>query len=195
MSSYSLRQFIHDAEAVVRSYSTEPAILRGIKPHLERLLNNPNLPPEAFMPKKDMSYPAMNLVYMPKDKVFSIIGAVWHPGQTSPIHDHMTWALVGVYNGAEKEMLYRKTDDGSNPKIAKLEKVAERVNKAGQVVTLGETAIHRVDNNFEDQATSGLHIYGLDVGGRERHMYDPATGEVKNFTSGYCNVLPDPDRY
>jgi predicted metal-dependent enzyme (double-stranded beta helix superfamily) len=132
----------------------------------------------------------MNLIHMPEDKVFSIVGGVWQPGQTTPIHDHLTWALIGVYGGEERESLYRRTDDGSNPKIAKLEHVSEKINKRGHVTVLGSAGIHRVDNISKDPAWS-IHVYGRDIGKAERHSYDPLTGEVGIFVSGYCNVLRD----
>src|SRR5437867_5239058 len=67
----------------------------------------------------------MNLLHMPDDEAYSIIGGVWRPGQSTPIHDHLTWALIGVYEGEERETLFRRIDDGSNPKKAKLEKRSE----------------------------------------------------------------------
>jgi len=114
----------------------------------------------------------MNLLHMPQDKCYSIIGGVWKPGQTTPIHDHLTWALIGVYDGEEREALFRRTDDGSNTKFAKLEKVSERTNKKGHVTVLGHTGMHRVDNLTEKTVTS-IHVYGRDIGNTERHSYDP----------------------
>jgi len=127
---------------------------------------------------------------MPRDEIFSIIGGVWDPGQTTPVHDHLTWALIGVYDGEEREALFRRTDDGSNPKIAKIEKVSEKINTKGHVTVLGHRGIHRVDN-ISGKPTINIHVYGRDIGHTERHSYDPVTGEIGRFVSGYCNVLRD----
>ena len=194
--AYSLKQFIRDGEKIVRKNSQEEDILRGLKPLLEDLIATPDsIPQDAFKPKKDESYVPVNLIYQPKDKMWSVIGTALNPNQVCPIHDHLIWALVGILGGAENEWLYRRTDDGSNPKIAKLERMLERTNQPGSVVTHGGTAIHAIGNPFNDRTITSLHVYGNDLGGVERHMYDPVTGEVKKFTSGYCNVLPDPDQY
>lgn len=190
---YSLKHFIHESEATVRKYSSESEILLHLRPMLEKLIQTPDsVPPEAFAPRKDRF--AMNLLHMPQDKEYSIIGGVWKPGQTTPIHDHLTWALIGVYDGEEREALFRRTDDGSNPKFAKLEKVSERTNKKGHVTVLGHTGIHRVDNLTEKTVTS-IHVYGRDIGRAERHSYDPVTGEIGRFVSGYCNVLRDDEPF
>ena len=189
---YSIRQSINEAEDIVRAGKSESEILRQLKPLLEKLLANPSLPDEAFTPRRDRF--AMNLIHMPKDKIFSVIGGVWNPGQTTPIHDHLTWALIGVYRGEEREFLYRRLDDSSNPKFAKLEMVKENINAKGHVTVLGKAGIHRVDNGSKTPAWS-IHLYGRDIGNTERHSYDPVTGEVGKFLSGYCNVLRDTDKY
>src|SRR5207244_12307744 len=91
---YSTSQFARDVDACVRKYPNESEVLRQIKPLLEKLIRSPrSVPAEAFAPRKDRF--AMNLIHMPRDERFSIIGGVWHPGQTTPIHDHLTWALIG----------------------------------------------------------------------------------------------------
>ena len=191
--SYTLHEFINDVDNVVRGYSSESEVLLHLKPALEKLVSSPgSVPAKAFTPRKDRF--AMNLLQMPEDESYSIIGGVWHPGQTTPIHDHLTWALIGVYEGEEREALFRRTDDGSNPKLAKIQQVSERVNKKGHVTVLGHSGIHRVDN-ISLKPTTSVHIYGRDIGHAERHSYDPVTGEIGRFVSGYCNVLRDTERF
>ena len=193
MEPYALGAFIADAESVTRKYSDESEVLRNLRPLLAQLVSGRgSIPKEAFIPRKDRF--AMNLLHMPEDESLSIIAAVWLPGQTTPIHDHLTWALVGVYEGEEREALFRRTDDGSDPKFAKLTRVSESVNRKGHVSVLGSNGIHRVDNLASEPAKS-IHLYGRDIGNAERHSYDPITGEISRFVSGYCNVLRDMDRY
>ena len=189
---YSLKQLSSDVDLVVRKYVSESETLLHLKPLLEKAVNTSSLPAEAFAPRKDRF--AMNLLHMPDDEAYSIIGGVWRPGQSTPIHDHLTWALIGVYEGEERETLFRRIDDGSNLKKAKLEKVNERSNKKGHVTVLGHSGIHRVDN-VSLKAAFSIHIYGRDIGNTERHSYDPVTGEISRFVSGYCNVLRDTERF
>jgi predicted metal-dependent enzyme (double-stranded beta helix superfamily) len=190
---YALQEFIQDVDGIARGYSSESEILLHLKPVLEKFVSSPgSAPPKAFTPRKDRF--AMNLLEMPEDEAYSIIGGVWHPGQTTPIHDHLTWALIGVYEGEEREALFRRTDDGSSPKLAKIQQVSERVYKKGHVTVLGHTGIHRVDN-ISLKPTLSVHVYGRDIGNAERHSYDPVTGEIGKFVSGYCNVLRDTERF
>src|SRR3989449_1758252 len=190
---YSAKQFARDVDANVRKYPSESEVLRHLKPLLAKLILSPgSVSAEAFTARKDRF--AMNLIHMPRDEMFSIIGGVWHPGQTTPLHDHLTWALIGVYDGEEREALFRRTDDGSNAKIAKIEKVSEKINTKGHVTVLGHRGIHRVDN-ISGRPTTSIHVYGRDIGHAERHSYDPVTGEISRFVSGYCNILRDTERF
>ena len=190
--TYTLKQFIEESEAIVRDRSNESQKLAQLKPKLEQLIQSSNVPTQAFISRHDRF--AMNLLHMPVDKAYSIIGGVWTPGQTTPIHDHLTWALIGVYSGQEHETLYMRTDNKTDPRYAKLEKVNERVNTKGHVTVLNNSGIHKVDN-VSQEPTQSIHVYGRDIGNTERHSYDPLTGEIGRFVSGYCNVLRDDEPY
>ena len=90
-----MRSLAMELEKTIRVSNSEGEVLRRAKPLLAQLLASPrSIPEEAFKSREDRF--AMNLIYMPEDKSFSINGAVWLPGQTTPIHDHLTWALVGI---------------------------------------------------------------------------------------------------
>ena len=189
MEPFSIDVFTREAEGILRSYPSETDALRRLKPLMERLITTPgSVPKGAFAPRKDRF--ANNLVYRPADRIFSVMAGNWSPGQTTPIHDHLTWAVVGVCEGEERESIYRRRDDGSNPRRARLELVGERINKKGHVTVLGRAGIHRIDN-VSIASSLSIHMYGLDIGTAERHSYDPVTGEVSKFVSGYCNVLRD----
>ena len=54
-----------------------------------------------------------------------------------------------------------------------------------QPQTIGD--IHRVINPL-DQVSISIHCYGADIGRVRRHVFDPATGAIKDFVSGYANV-------
>lgn len=190
-NAYAIREFTQEAESLVRSSNSESDILRGLRPAMQRLLEIPgSIPAQAFAPRQDRF--ANNLIYRPTDRAFSITGGNWAPGQTTPIHDHLTWAVVGVYQGQERETIYRRTDDGSDPARASLELVSARFNERGHVTVLSRAGIHRIDNASAKPSLS-LHVYGRDIGTLERHSYDPVTGAVSKFVSGYCNVLRDED--
>ena len=105
-----------------------------------------------------------------QDGAFSVCAVVWRPGQETPIHDHVTWCVVGVLEGAESEELFALRDGDTA-----LEQVGTRLNAAGDVSGFAPPGdIHRVTNHGSDVAIS-LHVYGADIarlGSSVRRTYD-----------------------
>jgi predicted metal-dependent enzyme (double-stranded beta helix superfamily) len=47
-------------------------------------------------------------------------------------------------------------------------------------------------SNASPTALDRIHVYGANIGAVRRHVYVPATGEIKPFVSGYSNkVIPN----
>jgi predicted metal-dependent enzyme (double-stranded beta helix superfamily) len=109
--------------------------------------------------------PAGHVLHAETDGTFSILGLVWRPGQSTRIHDHITWCVVGVLQGVEHEDLY---DDLLSP-------IGARDNHPGEVSGFAPPGdIHRIRNTGTRTAIS-LHIYGTDItriGSSARRYYD-----------------------
>jgi 3-mercaptopropionate dioxygenase len=108
--------------------------------------------------------PAGHVLHAETDGTFSILGLVWRPGQSTRIHDHITWCVVGVLQGVEHEDLY---DSQLNP-------IGTRENHPGEVSGFAPPGdIHRIRNTGSLTAIS-LHIYGTDItrtGSSARRFY------------------------
>jgi len=108
---------------------------------------------------------AGHLLHAEPDGAFSILGLVWRPGQTTRIHDHITWCVVGVLSGIEHEELF---DEALNP-------IGTRDNPPGEVSGFAPPGdIHRI-RNVSDETAISLHIYGTDitrVGSSARRFYN-----------------------
>jgi 3-mercaptopropionate dioxygenase len=113
----------------------------------------------------DPDRPAGHVLHAEPDGTFSILGLVWRPGQSTRIHDHITWCVVGVLAGTEHEELF---DEALNP-------IGERDNHPGEVSGFAPPGdIHRIRNHGSETAIS-LHIYGTDitrVGSSARRYYN-----------------------
>ena len=108
---------------------------------------------------------AGHLLHTEPDGAFSVLGLVWRPGQTTRIHDHITWCVVGVLAGVEHEELY---DEALNP-------LGARDGLPGEVSGFAPPGdIHRIRNDSDEIAIS-LHIYGTDIsriGSSARRYYN-----------------------
>jgi len=176
-----LRDFIIATTKVVGENSAEEAAF-AVAPLLADLVAQDDWLPEDFrVPHPD--YYRQYLLHADPLERFSVVSFVWGPGQTTPIHDHRVWGLVGILHGAELSTDYRRGSDGSL--IASEE---ERL-LPGQVVALSpeDRDIHSIRNAFEDQVSISIHVYGGNIGAVKRAVFDAASGQEKPFVSGYSN--------
>jgi predicted metal-dependent enzyme (double-stranded beta helix superfamily) len=113
---------------------------------------------------------------------YSVVSFVWGPGQSTPIHDHTVWGLVGVLRGAEIAERFARDADG-------LRLIDEEQLRRGAVDAVSPRIgdVHRVRNAFDDRVSISIHVYGADIGAVSRHTYDLA-GQQKTFVSGYADA-------
>ena len=184
--SYSLSKFELDVREVLQEAKSNPEIIEGVRPALKKLLGVEGLVPEAFQAHLENKY-AQYLLYKPEDEAFSIVAFVWGPGQVAPVHDHLTWGLVGVLQGSIEESRYQLVqDDNGNKRIEKV-KVAQANEGDITFVYPPNADIHSVVNHSDKQAIT-IHVYGLDISKKERNFYDVSTGEKKVILTKHDNA-------
>jgi len=94
-----------------------------------------------------------HLVHAEADGSFSITAMVWLPGQQTPVHDHVSWCVTGVIQGAEHEEIFDTS----------LRVIARNTSPAGTVAGFAPPGdIHRVTNAGSGVAVS-MQIYGADI--------------------------------
>jgi len=101
---------------------------------------------------------------------------------------------VGIYRGVQDETVYARLDDGSNPLLAQLEIARRRTLRPGEFYTLLPPVedIHFV-KTVSDTASISIHLLANDTACIWRHRFDPASGAVAPFRSGYVNAPCPPD--
>lgn len=177
--------FIREMTALVASSPKEDTLVATGKRHLARLVSSDEWLPREFGAPRPERY-AQYLLYCDPQERFSVVSFVWGPGQSTPVHDHTVWGLVGVLRGAEKcdEFEFRDgfvhdLDDSHVMTPGQVEAVSP---------TLGDW--HRV-SNWSDGVSVSIHVYGGNIGSIRRHRLD-AEGKIVAFTSGYDNAATVP---
>lgn len=100
------------------------------------------------------------MLHVGPDGSFSVVALVWLPGQSTAIHDHVSWCTVGVHEGCESEITYRTNRQGGERRVVE---TGRAVNVAGSVSAIAPPGdIHRVFNSGTSTAIS-LHVYGADI--------------------------------
>ena len=110
-----------------------------------------------------------HLLHVSPCRRLSIVALVWLPGQRTPIHDHVSWCVVGVYEGRERETRYRAVEvDGER----RLEPVGSIEANPGHVEVIVPSVedIHSV-TAVADGPTISIHVYGADIESRGTSIY------------------------
>jgi len=150
-----LAELVERLDDAVRSAGNDLATAEAVAAALAPFLGRPGLltrEQEAGDPDRFRTH----LLHVPDDGAYSLVAAVWRPGQRTPIHDHVAWCVVGVHRGEEHEVRYRLVD-------GHLVEDGHTVGPCGEVTVLTPPGdIHAVVNDGTAVAAS-LHVYGADL--------------------------------
>jgi predicted metal-dependent enzyme (double-stranded beta helix superfamily) len=174
-----LRSFVQDLTRLAERHGgDEPRMLDEGAKLLRELVTHDDWLPEAYAAPSPESY-RQYLLYCDPLERFSVVSFVWMPGHRTPVHDHTVWGLVGVMRGEEQCDEFSKDIKKTNSHKVKrgdIDRVSPRIGD-----------IHVVSNAGAQTAVS-IHVYGANIGAVKRHTYDPATGQPREFVSGYHNA-------
>jgi predicted metal-dependent enzyme (double-stranded beta helix superfamily) len=101
----------------------------------------------------------------------TVLRVAWTPGMTLYPHEHRMWAVIGMYGGQEDNTFFRRAPGG-------LERAGGREVRSGEVLVLGDEAIHSVANSRQEFAVA-LHVYGGDFFTVQRSEWEPETYEER----------------
>ena len=187
MSQTKLLAFVQGITALLETNPNEEIILTHGQKLLAQLVATDDWLPEQFAKPHPQYYQQYLLYADPLDRL-SIVSFVWGPGQKTPVHDHLTWGLVGCLCGREREIAYEKQPDGC------YKATCTSLLLPGQTAAVSPTIgdVHEVANDLADQPSISIHVYGRNIGRVHRHVFDPVTGAEKSFVSGYASdVVPN----
>ena len=102
-----------------------------------------------------------------RSKTLTIFSATWTPQMNLMPHNHLMWALIGIYTGREDNIMWRKTP-------GRIEAFGARALFEGDVAVLPADVIHSVTNPLT-RFTGGIHIYGGDFFETPRSQWNPET--------------------
>ena len=153
MTSSALSAFASDAQRLI----DDP---HAIGARLEALLAQDGwLAPEHRVPDAD-NY-RQHLLHVSPDRRLSIVALVWLPGQRTPIHDHVSWCVVGVYEGRERETRFRAVELGGQRWLEQVGSVDAHPGHVEVIVPSVED-IHAVSAVGEGPTIS-IHVYCADI--------------------------------
>ena len=188
-----IRALVAETERLVHAVPAVPARVEALKPVFADLLGAEGWLPDAFAQpdlKSGMGHGiGQYALYRAKDGSLCLFSLVIPPGAETPVHDHLAWGLIGVYRGRQDETVYRRLDDGRDSARADLEVARRQTVDAGAFYALLPPIddIHYV-KTVSDTPSVSIHLLANDTACVWRHRFEPASGIVTPFRSGYSNA-------
>jgi 3-mercaptopropionate dioxygenase len=153
MTSNALTDFASDGDRLVDDPHAIGARLGALLAH------NGWLAPEYRVGNE--GHYTQHVLHVSPCRRLSIVALVWLPGQRTPIHDHVSWCIVGVYGGRERETRYRAVEVDGERCLEPVGRVDARPGHVEVIVPSGDD-IHSV-TAVGDGATISIHVYGADI--------------------------------
>lgn len=193
-----VRALIAETTRLRAAIADDAARVHALRPAFAALLARDGWLPEACAKPDDTSKMGGGIgqyaLYRAEDGSLCLFSLVVPAGAATPVHDHLAWGLVGIYRGRQDETVYRRLDDGADPARAQLEISKRQELGPGEFYTLLPPTddIHYV-RTISDAPSISIHLLANDTACVWRHRFDPASGAVTPFRSGYANA-PCPEQ-
>lgn len=110
-----------------------------------------------------------------------LVRARFGPEEMTPIHNHGSWGVIGVYKGRDRYQVWRCLDECFRPGAANIELVDERVLEQGDVVVLPHPPndIH-AQQGLDGEPAYELVLFGSSVAMTQPRLYfDPEAGTAR----------------
>lgn len=193
VESAEVRALVDETHRCVDRLSDPADRVQALAPAFAHLLAADGWLPDAFAQPDDTSRMGGGIgqyaLYRAEDGSLCLFSLVVPAGAATPVHDHLAWGLVGLYRGMQRETVYRRLDDGSDPSQARLAVAREQTLAPGDLYPLLPPMddIHFVETT-SSSASISIHLLANDSACVWRHRFDPNSGAVTPFRSGYANA-------
>lgn len=170
--SFTVAECIEALRNITHRESEAKAVIASVRPLAERLAMSDELGKrERKTPDPEQGF-GFDLLHEEPDHTLVAAILTWLPGRITPPHDHGTWGVIAGIEGEEINTFWRRTDDGSQPGRARVEKESEIILTPGSSLVLMPRTIHSIENR-SDGINVSLHIYGMHINHTERSQFDP----------------------
>jgi 3-mercaptopropionate dioxygenase len=143
LDTATVRTFLATVRDSIAAARSPEEACAAIRPSFAELLADPDWLPDEYResdPESGMGGGIGQwLLFRAADRSLSLFSLVVPPGSETPVHDHLAWGLVGLYQGMQDEDIYAERNGG-------LELVESRALRPGDFYELipPQDDIHRV---------------------------------------------------
>lgn len=179
MAAYGVPEFIVDVKAILAEEGgpTDNGLAR-VAEKMGELVRNPEI--QAGDAASNVHVAAGSgggPMFHDEASGLTLMRARFGPEAMTPIHNHGSWGVVGVYRGRDRYQIWRRKDGATDarPGSADVELVEERILEPGDTVVLPPPPqdIH-AQQGHDGTTVHELVLFGANLRGKPRLYFDPA---------------------
>ena len=193
-----VERFVRHVQERMEAQPDRARLVDELQPAFTELLSADGWLPEDFATPDETSGMGGGIgqyvLFRSKDRSLTLFSLVIPSGSSTPVHDHLAWGLIGLYQGTQQEQVFHVVDGDPDSGHAELALTRDVHVDTGEFFPLlpPKDDIHRVTTTSDEPSIS-IHLLGNDTGCVVRHAYEPETAKVKAFRSGYSNLPCEED--
>jgi len=161
--AFDLDRFIHECRLALDQPDPAGAVSRM----LSEALRDPQAMAAALPAATLDGSGAARYDFLHQDSRLSVLHVVMPAGLVSPPHNHLVWAVIGMYRGGEDSEFFVR--DGT-----RLRPAGHRALRAPEVMRLEAEVIHGISNPLAEPSRA-LHVYGGALANPSRSLWAPDT--------------------
>lgn len=162
--------FIEDIKGILAEHTTDEAQLERVAERMQTLIRDPLIRAWREEPGGNIHIgetPAAPL-YQESDGL-TLMHASFGPEAMTPIHNHNSWGIVGVYRGRDRYQRWRRVDPENDQGNERVELIEERILEPGDVIIFPPPPqdIH-AQQGYDGETAYELVLFGNNPMGKAR---------------------------
>lgn len=177
--------FIDRVKEILASAGPTAHGLELIAEQMRDLVKNPEVTGSQDEPAGNVHAGRQSRPLYTDETGLTLVRARFGPEAMTPIHNHGSWGIVGVYRGEDRYQIWRRLDDGTVPGRARIELVDELILGPGDVVIVPNPPqdLH-AQQGYGGGAVDELVLFGKNAMALPRLYFDPETGATRDVDPG-----------
>ena len=178
--SYAVADFVEDLRRLSAAHTDDRTLLPEVAPLAKKLATSPGWVRPEYYDIDEKTGIGVTDIYIEDDHTLMVATVAWAPGGGVLPHDHQTWGIVAGIDGVERNVIWKRTDDGSRDGHAEIHEHRQTNVGAGDVIGFLADDIHSVHNDGERTSLS-LHVYGRSLYHVDRNEFVPDENLVRPY--------------
>lgn len=166
--------FLEDIKRILADDGDRGPDLQRIAARMRRLLAEPAIGQWPGAPEGNVHSGQLAVPLYQEEHGLTLMDGSFGPEALTPIHNHNSWGIIGVYRGRDRYQVWRRMDAGSGAGEAHIQLIEERILEPGDVVILPPPPqdIH-AQQGYDGQTAYELVLFGINPVGKPRLYFEP----------------------